>query len=437
MPQDDAPTPSSQPSQLGTTPLTKQAHAQLTEGGRDYIRQILADVLVTSYLPELQGHEPLQQQWQTYLASEVHLSVHPSKPRLIMHVPSAQLNIEQKAALERAIRNHPKHPQLTALAEAHGLKLQLNFTKTATAPPPGKPAPAASHQPHLDQPSPFMVTETPRRPLPGIGAIYCVASGKGGVGKSTIAAHIARLLATMECNVGLLDADIHGPSAPELLGLKGSLQVRPDHKVIPMKNHGVHCVSFGFLSDSHHPAMWRGPLISKALEQFIFDVAWGELDVLIIDLPPGTGDIPMTMAESVAIDGALIVTTAHPIALIDAHKAISMFHKLAIPLVGVLGNMIYLNCEDCSHRNHVFGEAASLRQMCMQRSVPLLGELPLLMSTEDPLQLATTAKSTPNHVYVHTLKQICYGLAHPDLLSPSSPDLAQSSPDQANTVSAH
>ena len=419
------------------------AHARLTATGQTYVREILHDLAVTSYLPELQGDDSAQQQWQAYLASEVRLSVHPSKPKLIIHLPSAQLNIDQKAAFESAWWNHPRRSQLTELAKAHSLKLQLNFTKTSTAPrpplpsspsTPSSPPAAAHHRPDLDTPSPFMVTDEPRRPLPGIGAVYCVASGKGGVGKSTIAAHLARLLATMNCRVGLLDADIHGPSAPELLNLTGSLQVRPDHKVIPMKNHGVQCVSFGFLSDSYHPAMWRGPLISKALEQFIFDVAWGELDVLIIDLPPGTGDIPMTMAESMAIDGALIVTTAHPIALIDAHKAISMFHKLGIPLVGVLGNMIYLNCQACSHRNHVFGEPENLRQMCAQRSVPLLGELPLLMTAEDPLNLATTSEPTPNHAYVSTLKRLCSSLAHPDLISHPDPHrtthLAQTGPNR-------
>ena len=390
---------------------TAQADKHLIHTSLECITQILTHMNITAILAEVDDHTA--DQFKHYLIAEVRIKLNQLKHQLIIHLPSAGLTIDQKAALEDHLKQHPKYAKLRQLITAHNLKIKLNFTKATNQPSPLSPSPASprKHHDHLDAPSRFMVTDSPKRPLPDIGAIYCVASGKGGVGKSTVAAHLCRVLAQMHCKVGLLDADIHGPSAPELLGIQDSLTVTADHKVTPLVNHGVKCVSFGFLSDSYHPAMWRGPLISKALQQFIFDVNWGKLDMLIIDLPPGTGDIPMTMAESIAIDGCIIVSTAHPIALSDAHKAISMFYKLAIPITGVIGNMIHYSCTSCSHHNYVFGDPQNLIQMCEQRSTPLLGQLPLI--AENPkldLTHLDSHPTDPNRQYLMTLQTICQTL---------------------------
>lgn len=298
------------------------------------------------------------------------------KGRLHLDLLARGMSIDHKSQLEQAIISHPNFEALSALAKAHQLKARVNFLRSQ--PETDDP----SNEPDLSRPSKFITTTTPKKSLPNIGAIYCVASGKGGVGKSTVAVHLARLLAQKNLRTGLLDGDIHGPSAAQMLELDGTLEVDARHRLVPLENHGVKCVSFGLLTDDYHPALWRGPLISKALEQFLFDVEWGELDYLIIDLPPGTGDIPMTMAESVAMDGCLVVSTAHEVALMDAHKAISMFQKLGIPIVGVIGNMIHHICTNCGHSSQIFGHVSELTQMCEERSVKLLAELPLL--TQNP-----------------------------------------------------
>ena len=312
------------------------------------------------------------------LLAEPTIRIDQKKGRLHLDLLARGMSIDHKSQLEQTIINHPNFEALSSLAKSHQLKARVNFLRSQ----PQHPTDDPNKEPDLSRPSKFITTTTPKKALPNIGAIYCVASGKGGVGKSTVAVHLARLLAQKNLRTGLLDGDIHGPSAAQMLELDGTLEVNERHRLIPLENHGVKCVSFGLLTDDYHPALWRGPLISKALEQFLFDVEWGNLDYLIIDLPPGTGDIPMTMAESVAMDGCLVVSTAHEVALMDAHKAISMFQRLGIPIVGVIGNMIHHICTSCGHRSQMFGHVSELTRMCEERSVKLLAELPLL--TQNP-----------------------------------------------------
>ncbi|MFK7826830.1 MAG: Mrp/NBP35 family ATP-binding protein [Oligoflexales bacterium] len=224
-------------------------------------------------------------------------------------------------------------------------------------------------------PNPFGITVR-KRPIPGVKNIIVVASGKGGVGKSTISTNLAISLAKLGHQVGLMDADVYGPSGPTMLGLKGPMEIDENGKLIPLIVHNVKVVSFGFLSDSYNPVIWRGPLVSKAIEQLCFDVCWKELDILVIDLPPGTGDVQLSLIESLAIRGALIVSTPQDVALLDAHKALSMFKNLSVPVFGMIENMSVFSCPNCGHEEHIFGEGGG-EDFSKQRDIPILANIPL------------------------------------------------------------
>lgn len=213
-------------------------------------------------------------------------------------------------------------------------------------------------------------------PLPGVKNIIAVASGKGGVGKSTVAANLALALVAEGAQVGVLDADIYGPSQPRMFGIEGRPK-SPDGKTIePMENHGVQLMSIGFLVGEDTPMIWRGPMVTQALTQLLNDTRWRDLDYLIIDLPPGTGDIQLTLAQRVPVAGAVIVTTPQDIALLDAKKGLKMFEKVEVPVLGIVENMATHICSQCGHEEHVFGEGGGER-MAKQYNVPLLGSLPL------------------------------------------------------------
>jgi ATP-binding protein involved in chromosome partitioning len=229
-------------------------------------------------------------------------------------------------------------------------------------------------KPVEDKKAPFGLT-IDRRAIPGVTEIIAVASGKGGVGKSTVSANLAVALAQQGKKVGLLDADIYGPSAPLMMGLSGPLKVQGD-KLLPHENHGVKTVSFGFLTDTTQPVIWRGPLIAKAFRQLCYDVAWGELDYLVIDLPPGTGDVQLALIESVPVHAAVLVTTPQDVALLDAHKALSMFQKLDVPVLGLVENMAMHVCSQCGHVEPIFGEGGADR-MATERRIPVLARIPL------------------------------------------------------------
>ena len=214
------------------------------------------------------------------------------------------------------------------------------------------------------------------KPLPQVRNIIAVGSGKGGVGKSTVAVNLALALAAEGASVGVLDADIYGPSVPMMLGLSGRPD-SPDGKSIePMRAHGLQAMSIGLLVDQDTPMIWRGPMATSALTQLLNETRWEALDYLVVDLPPGTGDIQLTMAQKIPVAGAVIVTTPQDIATLDARKALKMFEKLGIAVLGLVENMAVHVCSNCGHAEHVFGEGGGER-MAAQYGVPLLGSLPL------------------------------------------------------------
>ena len=214
------------------------------------------------------------------------------------------------------------------------------------------------------------------KPLANARNIIAVGSGKGGVGKSTTAVNLALALAAEGLKVGILDADVYGPSVPMMLGLSGRPD-SPDGKTItPMQAHGVEAMSIGLLVDQDTPMIWRGPMATQALSQLLNDTRWGDLDVLVVDLPPGTGDIQLTMAQKIPVAGAVIVTTPQDIATLDARKALKMFEKVNIPVLGLIENMAVHVCGNCGHAERIFGEGGG-RKMAEQYGVVQLGALPL------------------------------------------------------------
>jgi ATP-binding protein involved in chromosome partitioning len=215
------------------------------------------------------------------------------------------------------------------------------------------------------------------KPLGEIRNVVAVASGKGGVGKSTVAVNLALAWAAQGARVGVLDADIYGPSQPLMLGLAGQRPTSPDGKHLrPLESHGVSAMSIGFLVDAEQPMVWRGPMVTQALTQLLGETQWGALDYLVVDMPPGTGDIQLTLAQRVPVAGAVIVTTPQDIALADARKGLKMFEKVSVPVLGIVENMSVHVCSNCGHSEHIFGTGGGER-MAREYGVRLLGELPL------------------------------------------------------------
>jgi ATP-binding protein involved in chromosome partitioning len=218
--------------------------------------------------------------------------------------------------------------------------------------------------------------------LPEVGAIIAVASGKGGVGKSTTAVNLTLALAAAGHRVGLLDADIYGPSLPTMMGIKGR-PTSPDGKVLlPMENYGVKTMSIGFLVEQDTPMIWRGPMVMGALEQMMRDVVWGPLDIMVVDMPPGTGDAQLTMAQKVPLAGAVIVSTPQDLALLDARKGLNMFRKVDVPVLGVIENMSYFNCPHCGQRSDIFNHGGA-HAAADAMDVDFLGEIPLDMAIRE------------------------------------------------------
>ncbi len=215
------------------------------------------------------------------------------------------------------------------------------------------------------------------KPLGEISNVVAVASGKGGVGKSTVAVNLALAWAVQGARVGILDADIYGPSQPLMLGLVGQRPSSPDGKHLqPLASHGVVAMSIGFLVDEQQPMVWRGPMVTQAMSQLLSETQWGKLDYLVVDMPPGTGDIQLTLAQRVPVAGAVIVTTPQDIALADARKGLKMFEKVSVPVLGIVENMSIHICSKCGHAEHIFGSGGGER-MAREYGVRLLGELPL------------------------------------------------------------
>lgn len=213
--------------------------------------------------------------------------------------------------------------------------------------------------------------------LPGVKNIIAVASGKGGVGKSTTSVNLALALASEGARVGILDADIYGPSLPLMLGMQGQRPASPDGKsILPIENHGIQTMSMGYMVDDDQAMVWRGPMVTQALMQLLNDTRWDNLDYLVIDLPPGTGDVQLTLAQKIPVTGAVIVTTPQDIALIDARKGLTMFEKVGVPVLGIVENMAMHVCSQCGHVEAIFGSGGGAR-MAEQYQVELIGQLPL------------------------------------------------------------
>ncbi len=227
---------------------------------------------------------------------------------------------------------------------------------------------------HSPQAAPAV--QAPRDLLPGVRMKIAVASGKGGVGKSTVAANLALALRRTGASVGLLDADIYGPSQQLMMGCTEKPMVNQDERILPVDGHGVKVMSLGFLMDADTPVIWRGPMVMKALQQFIEDVEWGALDFLVVDLPPGTGDAQLTMTQQLPLDGAVIVTTPQDVALIDARKGLAMFRKVNVAVLGVIENMSTFICPHCGKASEIFKHGGG-RRTADRLGVPFLGEIPI------------------------------------------------------------
>jgi ATP-binding protein involved in chromosome partitioning len=215
-----------------------------------------------------------------------------------------------------------------------------------------------------------------RQAIPGIRNIVAVGAGKGGVGKSTTAVNLALALAAKGARVGLMDADVYGPNIPQMLGVEGQPEVSADRKMIPPEAHGIKVISMGMLVPPDQPVIWRGPMLHGAVQQFMREVLWGELDYLVVDLPPGTGDVSLTMSQSVPVAGAVVVTTPQGVSVSDVRKAVAMFRQLNIPVLGVVENMSYFVCGHCQERTEIFGHGGGER-MAEDLKIPFLGEVPI------------------------------------------------------------
>jgi ATP-binding protein involved in chromosome partitioning len=277
-------------------------------------------------------------------------------------------------------------------------------------PPVSRPQPGPSQghhaHPHPHPPRPAGNAPAPKPGIPGVKHIIAVASGKGGVGKSTTAVNIALGLQTLGLKTAILDADIYGPSVPRLLHISGRPQ-QIDGKIIkPMENYGLKAMSMGFLVDEDVAMIWRGPMIQSALLQMLREVAWGELDVLVVDMPPGTGDAQLTMAQQVPLSGAVIVSTPQDLALIDARKAITMFKKVEIPLLGLVENMSHFVCPVCGTTHDIFGHGGA-RHEAEKIGVPFLGEVPLAMTIRETSDAGTPVViSAPDGPHARVYREI-------------------------------
>ncbi len=296
------------------------------------------------------------------------LDVSQEKDCIRLDIASDDMTLDIKIKLERHL--------LQALQDGRwaGGQYRVNFRRS-------QPAKAGTNltqdpAPAINRIAPFGLKPRPK-PIPGVNKVLVVASGKGGVGKSTVSTNLAVSLASrFGARVGLLDADIYGPSAPTMLGTVGAMGVNEGGKIEPQIAHGVRCVSFGFMSDAFNPVLWRGPMVGKAINQFCYDVDWTELDFLVVDLPPGTGDVQLSLLETVPISAAIIVTTPQDVALIDAHKALTMFEKLLIPVAGVVENMAFHVCGQCGHAEHIFGDGG-VQGFALDRHLPVLARFPI------------------------------------------------------------
>ncbi|KQY19952.1 iron-sulfur cluster carrier protein ApbC [Rhizobium sp. Root482] len=292
-----------------------------------------------------------------------------------------------RAAAERVVKDIPgvKGAMVALTADKKGTASSAPVQRPAAAPSrPGHAHAGHSHAPASGQ----RPTPPKKSGIPGVGAIIAVASGKGGVGKSTTSVNLALALKANGLKVGILDADIYGPSMPRLLKISGRPEQIEGRMIKPMENYGLKVMSMGFLVDEEVAMIWRGPMIQSALLQMLREVAWGDLDVLVVDMPPGTGDAQLTMAQQVPLAGAVIVSTPQDLALIDARKGLAMFRKVEVPVLGIVENMSYFIAPDTGARYDIFGHGGA-RKEAERIGVPFLGEIPLTMGIRETSDAGT------------------------------------------------
>ncbi len=275
-----------------------------------------------------------------------------------------------RKAAEDAVKNLAGVTSVTAVLTAHS---DAPGSAPQPAAAPKGPPPSLGLAKAGDKPIP---TSKDTGPIDGIARIIAVGSGKGGVGKSTVSANLALAMAAQGKKVGLLDADVYGPSQPRMLGVSGRPSTPDGKTILPLRNYGVTVMSMGFMLQDDQSVVWRGPMLMSALQQMLRQVQWGKLDYLIVDLPPGTGDVQLTLSQKTKVDGAVIVSTPQDVALLDAKKAIDMFTKLDVPLLGMIENMSTYICPNCDHEAHIFGHGGAKTE-AEKLSVPFLGEIPL------------------------------------------------------------
>jgi ATP-binding protein involved in chromosome partitioning len=282
-----------------------------------------------------------------------------------------------------------------AIAGVTVAMIALTAERKPGAAPPAPPPPPHRHAqgvPHVSSHRPPQSPSSPmskQSEIPGIAAVIAVASGKGGVGKSTTALNLALGLRDLGLRVGLLDADIYGPSVPRLTGIRDKPVLNDDKKMIPIARFGLAIMSIGFLVEEDTAMIWRGPMVMSAITQMLRDVAWGTLDILVVDMPPGTGDAQLTLAQNVPLKGAVIISTPQDLSLIDARRGLAMFKKVNVPVLGIVENMSYFQCPQCGTRSDIFGHGGA-RLEAERLGVPFLGEIPLHMSIR-----ATSDSGTP------------------------------------------
>ncbi|WP_113259981.1 iron-sulfur cluster carrier protein ApbC [Agrobacterium cavarae] len=307
------------------------------------------------------------------IVSEIFLS--DSKAYFSLTVPADRAKELEplRLAAEKATLGVPGVKAAVVALTANSRPSNASHTPAPKA-PPAAPRPAPQQQ--------------AKAGVPGIGSIIAVASGKGGVGKSTTAVNLALGLQALGLRVGVLDADIYGPSVPRLLGISGRPKQGEGRTIMPMENYGLKVMSMGFLVDEKAAMIWRGPMVQSALMQMLREVVWGELDVLVLDMPPGTGDVQLTIAQQVPLAGAVIVSTPQDLALIDARKGITMFRKVEVPLLGVIENMSYFIAPDTGKRYDIFGHGGAQAE-AERIGVPFLGAVPLTMSIRETSDAGT------------------------------------------------
>ena len=315
-----------------------------------------------------------------------------------------------RASAERAVRSIPGVQSamvaLTGERTGGGGAASAPPPRPAAAPGAARPAQAAAARPHGHVPQGHGPQPAGPAGIPGVGAIIAVASGKGGVGKSTVAINLALALHDLGLKVGVLDADIYGPSLPKLLAIKERPQTAGGTRLKPIVRHGMPVMSIGFLVEEETPMIWRGPMVMSALTQMLREVDWGNLDVLVVDMPPGTGDAQLTMAQQVPLKGAVIVSTPQDLALIDARRGIAMFRRVNVPVLGIVENMSTFICPHCGTRSDIFGHGGA-RHEAERLGVPFLGEVPLALEIREKSDAGSpVVASAPDGAHAQAFRTI-------------------------------